>query len=58
MLNTIEKWEYRAKAKVPGAKEYLQKRLSDCASLLMKGLHWEILKLTGYQELRENAATR
>ena len=53
MLDTIEKWEYRAKAKVPGAKEYLEKRLSDCASLPMKGLHGEVLKLTGLAELIE-----
>ena len=53
MLDTIEKWEYRAKAKVPGAKEYLQKRLSDYASLPMKGLHGEALKLTGLTELKE-----
>lgn len=53
MLDTIEKWEYRAKAKVPGAKEYLEKRVSDCIQLPMKGLHGEVLKLTGLAELKE-----
>ena len=55
MLDTIEKWEYRAKAKVPGANEYLEKRLSDCTSLPVKGLRGEVLKLTGVSELKEKA---
>ena len=38
MLDTIEKWEYRAKAKVPGAKEHLEERLSDSVQLPLKGL--------------------
>ena len=56
MLDTIEKWKYRAKANVPGAKEYLEKRLSDCVLLPMKGLHGEVLKLTGLTELKEKSA--
>ena len=53
MLESIEKWEYRAKAGVPGAKEYLEARLADCVELPLLGLHHEKLYLTGFAELAE-----
>ncbi len=53
MLDTIKDWEYKAKAGVPGAKEYLETRLSDRMELPLLGIHGEKLYLTGVQELTE-----
>ena len=56
MLEPIQKWIYRVKANVPGAKEQLDARLADRLKLSLKGLHGERLCLTGYQTLVERAA--
>lgn len=56
MWDTIKKMEYRAQAKLPGAAEALEARLSDRMELPLQGLSGEKLYLTGLTQLREKAS--
>ena len=53
MWDTIKKMEYRAQAKLPGAAEELEARLSDRMELPLQGLSGEKLYLTGMTQLRK-----
>ena len=55
MWDTIRKLQYRANAKVPGARAELEERLHDRMELPLSGISGERLYLTGASRLEERA---